>query len=291
MIKRSRGRRQKYVSALIPFCASDKWKIFQEQQKDEKAKLKSSRCIRLAKMQWVSMEKGLNSSEQISQDFRHCLFFARSRRIWRPRTSSQKTSRTGSSSCQCSMTLCGKRTIRIVSLTLKRSRITRRDSNQYIGHFWVQGRKRDGMAILMIKKDNGIAQPTKWCSDSKKLAILSSRVPALWVVESFTSMEILRMRDSCSKKFMLSICSVSTEQLRIGVISSHWQKKKKDESGLLWTIKFWPWWNHKKWNCRYLFRISHAPRKSFELPNTGREDTAYTTKWKSFLPTSCDCQE
>ena len=130
-------------------------------------------------MQSVSMEKGLNSSEQISQDFRHCLFFARSRRIWRPRTSSQKTSRTGSSSCQYSMTLCGKRMMRIVSITLKRSRITRRDSNQYNGHFWVHCRKRDGMAILTIKKDNGIAQPTKWYSDSKKLAILSSKYHSL----------------------------------------------------------------------------------------------------------------
>ena len=51
--------------------------------------------------------------------------------------------------------------MRIVSLTLKRSRITRRKSYQYIGHFWVQGRKRDGMAILPIKNDGGIGQPTK----------------------------------------------------------------------------------------------------------------------------------
>ena len=34
-------------------------------------------------------------------------------------------------------------------------------SYQDIGHFEVQGRKRDGMAILPIQKDSGIAQPTK----------------------------------------------------------------------------------------------------------------------------------
>ena len=36
----------------------------------------------------------------------------------------------------------------------------------------MQGRKRNG--ILTIKEGNGVAQPTKWYSDSRKLVILSS---------------------------------------------------------------------------------------------------------------------
>ena len=46
--------------------------------------------------------------KRFSKDFRHCLFFARFNETWRQRTSSQKTSRTGSSSCQCSMASSGK---------------------------------------------------------------------------------------------------------------------------------------------------------------------------------------
>ena len=42
------------------------------------------------KMQLDSTENRLNSSGHISQDFRHYLFFARSRTTWRQRTSSQK---------------------------------------------------------------------------------------------------------------------------------------------------------------------------------------------------------
>ena len=39
--------------------------------------------------------------KNFSRDFRHYLFFARFNGTWRQRTSSRKTSRTGSSSCQC----------------------------------------------------------------------------------------------------------------------------------------------------------------------------------------------
>ena len=43
-----------------------------------KVNWKDSGCIRLAKMQWESMEKQLNPSGKISQDFHRCLFFKRS---------------------------------------------------------------------------------------------------------------------------------------------------------------------------------------------------------------------
>ena len=39
--------------------------------------------------------------------------------------------------------------------------------------YTVLGRKRDGTANLTINKDSGIAQPTKWYSNSKKQVISS----------------------------------------------------------------------------------------------------------------------
>ena len=78
-----------------------------------------------------------------------------------------------------SMTFCGKQMMRIASRTLRKSRTTRRNSFQDIGPFLVAGRKRDGTATLTLHKDSGIAQPTKWYSNSKKLVILSSQVPVL----------------------------------------------------------------------------------------------------------------
>ena len=50
---------------------------------------------------------------KISQDFHHCLFLKKSNKTWRSGRSSQRSSQTGSSSCQCSMTLRGKRMMRI----------------------------------------------------------------------------------------------------------------------------------------------------------------------------------
>ena len=87
--------------------------------------------------------------------------------------------RTESSSCQCSMTCFGKQVMRIASRTLRKSRITRKKSYQDMGHFCVQGRKRDGKAILTIKKDSGIAQPKKRYRDSRKQVTLFSQVPLL----------------------------------------------------------------------------------------------------------------
>ena len=59
----------------------------------------------------------------------------------------------------------------------KKSRIAQRDSYLDIGHSWIQAQKKSGMEILTtIKKGNGIAQPTKWYSNSKRLVILYSKV-------------------------------------------------------------------------------------------------------------------
>ena len=55
---------------------------------------------------------------------------------------------------------------------------------QDMGHFWVQGRTRDGKANLTITKDSGIAHPTKWYRDSRNVVILCSKVPVHRIVGS-----------------------------------------------------------------------------------------------------------
>ena len=184
----------------------------------------------------------------MSQGFSHCLFFKKSNKIWREGTSSPRISRTGSSSCQCSTTLSGKRMMRIVIRVREKSRITRWNFRKDIGRSSVQGRKRSSMEVFLThKKENGILQPTKWCNDSMKLVIFCSKVSVPWVVESwsrrkvkvpFTSMEIRWTQNSFSKQFSLYISSVFTEQQRTGVINSVWQKKKRDEPVFLWTTRF-----------------------------------------------------
>ena len=74
-------------------------------RKMERPSWRARDVIRRTKMQWDLKETRLNSSGHFSQDFRHFLFFARSRKTWRQRTSNQKTSRTGSSSCLESITM------------------------------------------------------------------------------------------------------------------------------------------------------------------------------------------
>ena len=90
-----------------------------------KVKWKDSRCILLTKKQWESTKKQLNSSGIFSQDFRHGLLFKRSKKTWWERTFNPKSSRTGSSSCECSTTLIGRkeRMMRNVFRMLRKSRI------------------------------------------------------------------------------------------------------------------------------------------------------------------------
>ena len=79
----------------------------------------------------------------------------------------------------------------------------------------------------------------------------------LWIEEfsnedktkvSFTSTGNPRTRNSCFKRFILQLSSVSTEQRRTGVLSSAWRLKRKDQMQFLWTVKWWLLWSQKKWN-------------------------------------------
>ena len=122
MIKRSSGRRRKYVSVLIPFhCWTDK-RQSRSNRKMEGSSVRTQVVFVLPRCSG-SMEKQLNSSGKMSKDFHHCLFFKNSNKTWREGTSSP-SSRTGSSSCQCSMTLSGKRMMRIVFRLPEKSKFT-----------------------------------------------------------------------------------------------------------------------------------------------------------------------
>ena len=96
----------KWTKAKVFLCADSVQCLGQmNDSKEAIARWKDSRCILLTKMQWESMEMQLNSSDIFSQNCRH----KRSKNIWRERTLNPKSSRTGSSSCQCSMTLIGQK--------------------------------------------------------------------------------------------------------------------------------------------------------------------------------------
>ena len=184
------------------------------------------------------------SSGQIYQDFQHWQIFTRSRKNWR-RTLSQKTSRTGWSeasskiSCQCSMTLYGKRMMRIVFRTPKKSRITHWDFRKEVGHWKVQDRKRDGMEVLTtLKKGNGIVQPKNVQRFKetgqlvcKSISAFCRRILKQKNLEKhpFTSTEIRWTQNSCSKRITQFFSSVCTEQWRIGDINSVRQKKRRVE--------------------------------------------------------------
>ena len=238
MIKRSSGRRQTYVPTLIPFFVSEK-----------------AKDISGATARWTGQVKDLKkySSYQdavgidgeatelewkFSQDFHHCLFFKRSRKTWIEITSSTKSSRTESSSCQCSITLSGERMMRIAFRMPIKSRITRWNSRKDNWTFLGPGseEKWNGNSSYAQKQKNGILQPTKWYSDSKKLVILYSKVSVPWsrgTLKQKKSKSAILFNENLMKTELLFQATHSvnqlniTEQWRIGVINSVWQKKKK----------------------------------------------------------------
>ena len=84
----------------------------------------------------------------------------------------------------------------------------------------------------------GPHSPQKWYSNSKKLVILFSQVPVLWVVGSWS-------RKEAEVPFIhFNGDSVNTELLfQIVVLSSRFDKWwKKNKSLFLWTMEFWPCW-------------------------------------------------
>ena len=154
------------------------------QLQDGKVKWKNSQCPLLIENCWEWMETQLNSNGNFFQGFRHWRFVKRSKKTWRERTFIPKSLRTGSSSRQCSMTLIGQkeRMMRSVSWMQRMSRITRWNSRKDIKRFWVLGRKKSGMEVLLTLKkkrmgfssqQNGTAIQRNWSLHVQSISALS----------------------------------------------------------------------------------------------------------------------
>ena len=218
-------------------------------------------------------------------------------KAWERTTSKQRISGTGSSSFQCSVTFCGNQMIRIASRTLRKSRITRSNSYQDIGLFLVQGRKGDDMATLTV--DSGTVQPTKWYNSSKKLVIVSSQVPVLWVAGSwsrekakvpFISMEIRWIRNSCFKQFIPWINKYlrGCHGLVLSIRFDKWRKRISRCPRAHWN--FGHGGNRRSENVGVSTEpgIWKQDARKRKLPNIGKEGTNDTIMWKSLIPASCD---
>ena len=113
MIKLSNGRRQKYVSTLILFsmCRTDE-RHSRSNRKMDGSSGRTQVVFVIPRCSGYRWKKQLNSSVKFSQDFQRSLFSKRTSKTWREGTSCPRSSKTGSSSCQCSMTLSGRRMLR-----------------------------------------------------------------------------------------------------------------------------------------------------------------------------------
>ena len=231
------------------------------------------------------------------KDLQHWLFFRRSRKTWR-RTWSRRIWKTGSSSCLCSTTSDWKKNDENCISNAER---VKNCAKRFLpGHWTFLGPRSEKGSEERWYGSSSYAQKGEWESTANKMVqqfketghfIFTSTV--LWVEGSwsrekvkvpFTSMEILWIRNSCFKQFILWTKSV---------FNSLWQKEK-NKSLFPWTMELWPWWNPKKWKCWYLFLIKHwetrcsAARK---LPNKGKECTLDTIMWKNLIPVSCHSRE
>ena len=130
------GEGKKCLSMQIPFYVWDRRMKAKKRKQGGKVKWKDPGCIRLTKMQWVSMEKQLNSSGKFYHNYHHCLFLKKSNKTWRSGRSSQRSSQTRSSSCPCSMTFCGSQMIRIAFRMPTKSR---NYAKKFLPGFWTSG--------------------------------------------------------------------------------------------------------------------------------------------------------
>ena len=60
------------------------------------------------------------------------------------------------------------------------------------------------------------------------------------------------------------------------VLSIRFGRRRKRTSRYFWTIKFWPWWNQKKWKCWYLFRTWHSETRCKEARASEYWKSGYT---------------
>ena len=149
--------------------------------------------------------------------------------------------------------------------------------------------------VLTINKDSGISQKIRWYNNSKKQDTLFSWAPVLWSEEfsnedktkvPFTSIENPRTRNSCLRRCILQLSSVSTEQRRLGVLSSAWRLKRKDQMQFLWTVKCWLLWSQPEevewFTANSSTWIQGAGTHQFSC--SGEQSSNDTVVWKGFLP-------
>ena len=240
MMRRSSGRRQEYLSTLILFYVLVRRKKVQEQQKSGKANLKTLRCIHHIKMQWESVEKQLNSSGKNSKIFQDCSFFKRSRKSWYRRTSNRRN--------------------QIIFVSMFNDILWKSDESELHLKRWESQRLREAVPSRTLDvswsrlRDDMVRRFSRTTTQRNKTTLFSQtsvlRIDELSNEDKtkvpFTSIENPRTRNSCFRRFILQLSSVSTEQRRTGVLSSTWRMKRKDLMQFLWTVKCWLLWSQKK---------------------------------------------
>ena len=128
------------------------------------------------------MENRLSSSGIFSQDLRHWKFSKRCRKTCKIEILNLTIVKIESSSCQYSMISNGQRqdVQNNVFQIPEKSRITRRDCREDIGHSSAPETKRNGMELTVVRlKENEILPTHRWWNDSKKPVIQNSRASVL----------------------------------------------------------------------------------------------------------------
>ena len=242
MTKRSSGRKQK-VCWFRSMCWTD------EGQKDGKIKWKDSSCICLTKTQWELTEKQLNSSGKFPLMFIIVYSSRDPERLGEKEHPARGVQR--QDHLHVNVQWHWVENDENCISNAEKSRITRWTSRKDVGHSWVHGRKRSGMEVLLMlqKRRMKFNSQQPWCSDSKKLVILCSKVSVPCVVQSWR-----RRKERIPFTFWWrfdehrtlvpnnSLCEsdqVLTEQWRIGANNSASQRKRRDEIIFLWTQVYW----------------------------------------------------
>ena len=193
--------------------------------------------------------------------------------------------------CLWITTSSGKGMMRIASRTPRNSRIAQTRLNQdVVGLSWVEVRKRDGTVAHLM--DHATVQPTKWYSNEKKLVILFSLPPVLWVAEvwseemakvPFTLMEISWTRNYYFKTIK------SVNQVSIYAAATNWcynfALKKEEHNTFLhpWTIELWLLWKPKKWICWYILNLAQGNL----MMQSELKFRVLEKKVRSLIPVSC----
>ena len=224
----------------------------------------------------------------------------KSRKTWREREniqSSPKSSRFESSSCQCSMTLSGKRMMTIVFRMSRKSRITRWKSRKDIRHSWVRGRKRSGMEILLtLKKENWDSAademvqrltssfPTNQCIETRNFEAgkVEKHHTLQWTIDEHRTLVPNNSFYKSAQYLRSSVelgSSIQFDRRRTGTIQILCGQRDVDKvtTGRSTTVGISS--DNSIWK--------QDARERFELQALTSKKTAHTSVRLSLLPTSC----